>query len=349
VYGVNAQNAMPALNKDIHLSAEFVTLLRAGFYSQILFEGAMAKLESSLLPENYLETAHKAFDKIELWIKDITSNLPIFSTSWNSPETFDAISAMSFLRELKKDLLWLIPQVEDALRLPNLAQEREAVKLLAATCVRSAATRNSYVETLSSIFTKLQARDLAEQVALEVEPSRDYMRVTQIILDTFTSKAAYADELCEKLRSEASLLPSDFRAHIHDANILLNVYAKEFTFELAEIPRDEAQTWIEKRIPAVAAGYWRAYEFTPEDLLEWKSLGITGAPLAANWRRAQFSPQEAIEWIKEGLTPAIAIPWRKAGFEPARVVSMLQRGITDPARAPRYEGSSDEDEEEPQE
>lgn len=335
---------MPALNKDIHLSAEFVTLLRAGFYSQILFEGALAKLGSSRLPDSYLDTAHKAFDKIDVWLKDISNNLPIFATEWSSPETFDAISGMNFLRDLKRDLLWLIPQVEEALRLPNLAQEREAVKLLVAACVRSAAMRTSYVETLSSTFTSLQAKDLAEQVALEIEPSRDYFKVTQVILDTFTSQGAYPDELCEKLRNEASLTPSDFRAHVHDANILLNVYAKEFTFELAEVPRDEAQVWIEKRIPAVAAGYWRAYGFTPEDFLEWKKLGITGAPLAANWRRAQFTPQESLEWIKEGLTPAIALLWKDTGFEPVRVVSMLQRGITDPARAPRHEVSADDEE-----
>jgi hypothetical protein len=335
---------MAALDKDIHLSAEFVTMLRAGFYSQIKFEGALSKLESPLLPESYLDTAHKAFDKIDVWVKDISSNLPIFATSWSSAETFDAISAMNFLKDLKRDLVWLIPQVEEALRVPNLSQERDAVKLLVAACIRSAATRNSYVETLSSIFTKLQAKDLAEQVGLEIEPSRDYVRVTEIILDTFASRGAYADELCEKLRNEASLTPSDFRAHVHDANILLNVYAKEFTYDLAEIPRDEAQAWIDKRIPAVAAGYWRAYEFSPEDLLEWRNLGITGAPLAANWRRAQFTPQEAVEWIKEGLTPSIAITWRKAGFEPPRVVSMLQRGITDPSRAPRQDIGSDHEE-----
>lgn len=339
---------MPALNKDIHLSAEFVTMLRAGFFSQILFEGALAKLECSLLPETYLDTAHKAFDKIDVWIKDIASNLPIFSTSWTSPETFDAISAMNFMREIKRDLLWLIPQVEEALRLPNLAQERDAVKLLAAACLRSAATRNSYVETLSAIFTKLQAKDLAAQVALELESSRDYFQVSQVIVDTFASKAAYADDLCEKLRSEASLTPSDFRAHIHDANILLHVYAKEFTFDLAEVPRDEAQTWIDKRIPAVAAGYWRAYEFSPEDFLEWTNLGVSGAPLAANWRRAQFGPQEAVEWIKEGLTPAIARTWQDSGLDPARVVSMLQRGITDPSRAPGQHSSSDDEDTENQ-
>ena len=334
---------MAQLNKDIHLSAEFVTLLRAGFYSQILFSEALARLESTLLPDNYLDIAHKAFDKIDVWLKDISNNLPIFSTSWSSPETFDAISAVSYLRDLKRDLEWLIPYVEDALRIPNLPQEREAVKLLAATCLRSAATRNAYVETLSAVFSQLKALDLAEQVRLELPAAGEYFDVAHIIVDTFSTKGAYSDDLCEKLRTEALLSPGDFRSNIHDANILLNVYSKEFTYEMAEIPADEAAPWIDNRIPAVAAGYWRAYEFTPEDFLEWRGLGISGAPIAANWRRAQFEPREAIEWIKQGLAPGISTIWRNAGFTPERALAMLDRGITDPARAPQGDSSPSED------
>jgi hypothetical protein len=327
---------MAARNRDLHLTAEFLTLLRAGFYGQIRFENALTTLESTFVPEGYLDIAHKAFDKIDAWMNDLARELPIFATAWSSPETFDAISAMGFLRELKTDLEIVVPQLEEALRVPTLSQEREAVKLLVAALVRSSATRNSYVETITTLLTQIKAFDLAQQAAVEIEGARDYVRVTDIIVSTFATPSAYDDGLCEKLRSEASLTPCDFRALIHDANILLNVYAKEFTYDLAQIPHDEAQEWIDNNIPAVAAGYWRAYEFMPQDFLDWKSVGITGAPLAANWRRAQFSPPEAIEWIKEGLTPSIAIIWRAAGFEdPARVAALLQRGVTDPAKAPR--------------
>jgi hypothetical protein len=285
---------MAPLNKDLHLTAEFVTLLRAGFYGQILFEGALQKLDARFLSSDYLETAHKAFDKLDVWMKDLVKELPIFATSWSSAETFDAISAMTFLSELKKELLWILPHVEDALRIEPLYQERDAVKLLAASILRSAATRASYVETLSSIFAQLRAENLAQQVAAEIDGSRDYLQVANVIVNTFSSTAAYEDALCEKLRMEASLIPSDFRALVHDANILLNVYAKEFTFDLAEIPVDEATQWQQHGIPAVAAGYWRAYQFSPEEFLEWRAVKITGAPLAANWRRAQFIPTEAI-------------------------------------------------------
>lgn len=335
---------MATLNKDLHLTAEFVTFLRSGFYAQIVFESALARLESPLLKPDYLDTAHKALDKIDVWLKDLSAELPIFSTSWSSPETFDAIAAMSFMKELRKDLQWLIPQVELALRSPTLAQDRDSVKLLVAALIRSAAARSSYVETLYSVFSQLKATDLAQQVSFEIEGAKEYVHVTQIILDTFSITRTYDPALCDKLRKEAALTPSDFRAHIHDTNILLHVYAKQFTFDLADIPRDEEQLWMKFQIPAVPAGYWRAYGFSPEEFLEWRRLGISGAPLAANWRRANFSPQEAIPWIREGIPPAIAIIWRPSGIEPARVASLLQRGITDPAKAPRSDHPADDPE-----
>ncbi|MFO0416602.1 MAG: hypothetical protein ACK5Y6_04875 [Pseudomonadota bacterium] len=332
---------MAQLNKDLHLTTEFITLLRAGFYGQIMFESALDTLQSNLLNPKYLDTAHKAFDKIDVWMQDLVTELPIFSTNWQSPETFDAIAAMSFMRELKKEVLWLIPQVETALRTPDLDKNQPELKLLVASLVRSANTRSSYVETIASIYSQLKATQLAEQAALEINDAREYVQVTQTILNTFNTPAAYDPAMCEKLRTEASLTPCDLRALAHDANIMINVYAKEFTFELAEIPRDEAQEWIDKRVPAVAAGYWRAYEFGPDDLIEWANLGVTGAPVAANWRRAGFSAKDAVEWMKEGIGPSFAVPWHKAGFAPARTAAMLRRGITDPAKAPRDNGDED--------
>ncbi len=336
---------MAPLNKDLHLTTEFLVLLRAGFYGQIMFEGSLATLQSSFAPKNYLETAHRAFDKIDAWMKDLVSELPIFATTWETPETFDAISAMNFMRDLRKDFVSLAPQVDAALRVENLAQDREAAKLLVASLVRSASTRNAYIESLSTIYSVLKANDLAQQVSFEVEPSRDYLRVTRIIQDKFTSTAVYDDQLCEQLRLEALLTPGDFRALAHDTNVMLNALAKEFTFELAEFGPGEADDWISNRIPAVAAGYWRAYGFSAYDFLDWKAQGITAAPVAANWVRAGFSPEEAIEWMKEGIPPMLAIPWRAAGFDPNRTAAMISRGITDPARAPRGDAAENDDEE----
>jgi hypothetical protein len=333
---------MAQLNKDLHLTAEFLALLRSGFYGQVLFEGTLVALNSSFAPNNYLDIAHKAFDKVDSWMKDLVAELPIFSVSWQSPETFDAISAMNFMRDLRKDFLFIVPPIESALSMENLSQDREAVKLLVAALVRSAATRNSYVENLTKAYSLLKAHEMAQQIGAEVEQSREYLRITRLIQDKFMTTAAFDDRLCEQLRIEAILTACDFRALAHDSNIMLNVFSKEFTYEMVDFNPGEADDWRSNKVSAVAAGYWRAYGFGPEDFLDWKRHGITGAPLAANWARFGFTADQAIEWINEGVPPMIALMWRSAGFQPKRAAIMLSRGIIDPAKAPRPEAIEDE-------
>jgi len=337
---------MATFNRDVHLTAEFVSFLKAGFYGQIIFEGALSKMGASVLPENYLETAHRAFDKIEVWSKDLMREIPIFATSWTAPETFDAISAMGFMRDLKKDLVYVMPKIEDSLHVKELPRDRDAVRVLAAGLLRIAAVRLSYVESLYNAFTALKGREQADAIALEYAPAKDYFDRANLFIASFSTRSEYDELQCQELRNEASIVPSDMRARIHDCNVLLNVYSKEFTYELAEIPRDEAELWIAKRIPAVAAGYWRAYAFSPDDLVEWSQVGINGAPLAATWRRAGFLPESAVRWIREGIPPYLAKEWDHAGFEPPRAAALLRRGVTDPAKAPEARGGAEQPESE---
>lgn len=337
---------MAKFNKDVHLTTEFITFLRAGFYGQIVFEGTLSKLDVSVLPTGYLEPAHRAFDKVEVWTKDLVREIPIFATSWSAPETFDAISAMGFMRDLKKDFVFVTPKVEDALHVKELQRDRESAKLLAAAVFRSASTRLGYIEGLYGLYTQLGAKDLADAAALEYAPAKEQFDLANQLVAIFSIASEFDEAQCERLKREARLVPGDFRSRIHDCNILLNVYSKEFTYELAEIPRDEAELWISKKIPAVAAGYWRAYGFSPDDLLEWRQVGINGAPLAASWRQAGFYPESAVRWIREGIPPAIAVVWDKAGFEPPRTAALLRRGITDPAKAPEAGSSRDDSESE---
>jgi hypothetical protein len=337
---------MAKFNKDVHLTTEFITFLRAGFYGQIVFEGALSKMGIESLPTGYLEPAHRAFDKIELWTKDLLREIPIFATSWSAPETFDAISAMGFMRDLKKDFVFVIPMVEDALHIKELARDRDAAKLLAAAVFRSASMRLAYMEGLYSVYVQLGAKELADAAALEYSPAKEHFDLANQLVAIFSTTSEFDVAQCERLKNEARAVPGDFRARIHDSNILLNVYSKQFTYELAEIPRDEAELWISKKIPAVAAGYWRAYAFSPDDLLEWGQVGINGAPLASTWRQAGFYPESAVRWIREGIPPAIAVVWERAGFEPPRTAALLRRGITDPAKAPEASGSPNRSEQE---
>ncbi len=333
---------MAKLNQDMHVSAEFIALIKAGFFGQVLFESALARLEPSheILPRNYLETAHKALDKVDGWLKDLVEELPLVSLSWRSAETFDAIAAMSFLREFKRESLWITPQIEAALYSTSLPKEPDAVKLLAAGLLRSAATRSCYVESLSGYFADLKATDLSERVGAEVPGAKEYFAITNSIVDIFTSASSFTAEMCEKLRKEALLVPSDLRSCVHDVNVLLNRFSREFTYDMADFSPEEAREWEAAQVPALTAGYWRAYQFTPQELYFWAQSGISSAPLAALWRRANFVPDEAIRWIQEGIAPIVATTWRAAGFDPPRTLALIRRGFTDPTKAPRYDNEA---------
>ena len=326
---------MATIHKDLHLTTELLSFLRAGLFSQVMLENAESRLRAAFLPPNYIEAPHKGLEKVDTWIKELEEGLPLLSTSWTTPETFDAISAMGFIKELKRDVLWFGQIVDNALIIPDLVDDRASVKLLAAAVHRSATTRLAYLETLSSIFTTIKAPDRAQAAAAEIPNALAFVQTANTILDIFGVDTPYEPTLCEKLRAEASLAPSDMRAHAHDARIFLNVYAKQFDFELAEIPAQRARPWLEMRIPAVAAGYWYAYGFDPQDYARWASVGIRGAPLAAYWRRARFHPEDAMDWIQQGIPPMVAMEWARAGFDAGRAVAMMRRGIVDPTRAPR--------------
>jgi hypothetical protein len=187
---------------------------------------------------------------------------------------------------------------------------------------------------MGTIFSKLNAQELAQQSLIESADAKNYFQNAQTIVDVFANNATPDADLCERLRLEASLVSSDMRAHVHDALILLNVYSKEFTFALAGFSAGEAQAWIDNRIPPVAAGYWHAYRFSPEDYFRWATIGVRGAPLAAYWRRAGFEPDNAAAWIEQGVPPMFAAQWAQAGFSPERAINLMRRGITDPNKAP---------------
>jgi len=337
---------MAEVHKDLQLTSSVLSFLRAGFYGQIVFHTVLSQLGSTLADESYLQNAHKAMDRVDPWIADLHKGLPIFATAWKTPETFEAIKALEFLKELKAELKLIVPKLESSLVLEDLSSEKEAINLLVASIARTANVRAAFLDSLFAFYTHHNFKELADQVKFQFDDAQEYVQVSHIIFETFKDTGKPDRELLERLRQEAQLAPSDFRAHIHDINILINCYAGEFTFELAEFLPVESDLWHDAQIAPRAAGYWRAYHFSPNDALEWFGVEVQTPSLAANWRRAGFTTQDAPAWAKAGLPPALARVWLKAGFEPEHAGKMIARGIIDPMQAQTGEANKAEQQEE---
>ena len=324
---------MQQVNKDVQITQSILNFLRAGYLGQIVFHSAMTQLGSNLLDDSYLQNASRALDKVEPWFKEMLDNMPIFAASWTQAETFEAIRAMSLLGELKTDLEWLASQMDVALEIKDLKSEPEALRLLVAGIARCANARSTYLEGAASFANAYKMKGLFEHISMQYNEAQEYVRMTQTVFESFRDLSTVSDDLCERLRREAELVPCDFRSHIHDIIILQNTYAKEFTFETVGFSIEDAEKWQQLQATPQIAGFWRAYKFSPEEAASWVQRQLTPAALAAGWRRAGFKPEEAFPWAQVGFIPPLARIWHDAGFEPERAQTMVSRGVMDPAQA----------------
>jgi hypothetical protein len=336
---------MVEISKDDLLTHSVLNYLRATFVGQIVFHKVLSDLKSSLVSDSYIEGAHKALDKIDPWLKDLYEGMPIFSASWTAPETFEAIRAFGYLKDAKQDLAWLATQLEGALALPNLADEREAIRLLVAALVRTANVRVEYLNGVGSFYAHHNDDERINIVRPQFLDAKNYLDIMGVIYETFSGDGPFAPELVERLRREAELTPSDFRAQIYDAIVLLNSYNKRFDYDSSEISADEAAKWKEAEVPVNAAGYWIAYNLTPQEAIDWAGSGLGHASLAANWKRSGFTHETAGPWLNAGFAPAIARLWKEANFDPERAATLVQRGITTPEQAAqnKQQGGQEED------
>lgn len=324
---------MVEISKDFLLTHSVLNFLRASYVGQLVFHQAIQALKSKLVDDSYVEGAHRALDKLDPWIKELFDGMPIISANWAAPETFEAIRAFGYLKEVRQDLEWLAGQVETALSLPSLSNENEAVRLLVATLVRTANVRAAYLDGVGAFFASHKDAEQVAIISAQFNDARQYVQITTTIFNTFNSDGPFEEALVERLRQEASLCPADLRAQAYDATLLLNSFVKKFDYEHSELPAALAKPWKDQAIPASVAGYWIAYKLTPEETKQWTDLGLSNASLAANWKRSGFTPSDAISWANEGLAPAIARVWKEAGFDAARAAQFVARGVLTPDRA----------------
>lgn len=321
---------MVDIAKDNILTHSVLNFLRASFVGQLVFHKALTSMNSKLVDDSYVEGAHRALDKIDPWLKEVFDGMPIISASWVAPETFEAIRAFGFIKEIKQDLIWLSGQVETAISLPDLTREQEAIRILVATLLRVANVRVNYLNGAGSFYAKNKDQERVALLAPQFDDARQYAQVTNVIYDTFNREGPFETELVERLRREAELCPGDLRAQAFDALSLQNAFVKNFDYEHTELPANVYAEWKAKEIPASAAGYWYAYKFTPEETAEWAQTGLTNASLAANWKRSGFEPTKAYSWQEAGFAPAVARLWMEAGYDPQRAATFASRGVQTP-------------------
>ena len=329
---------MTNVNHDLFLTNSVLSFVRSGFYGQAVYYGVLKQLGSNQNVEGVSEGAARSIEKLDPFFKELYQGLPAISTSWNQAETFEAIRLFDLVKAIKQELLATVEIVSKAYASPDLSSDPESVRILIAGIARVANTRAAYLDCAAALYSNLKLNELEQEAARQLNDAQNYVQISHVIFETFTKSETIDQPMYDRLRKESQLIKGDLKTLIHEATLLLNVFVKQFEYDQAEFTKTEAEPWLEAKVPATVAGYWRAYDFTPTEAVAWVQTGIIQAGLAANWKRIGFEPDVAQPWITEAFPPLAAKEWMDAGFQPSKARELIVRGITNPGDAPR--GSS---------
>lgn len=334
---------MPLVSRDLQLSHATLNYLLAAYIGQDIYFSVLKQFGANVLTEEYLEPIRQALGKIRPILEDFTKNMPFVSSSWQSPETFEAESALSMLKYAKGELSQAVAKMESALATPDLSADRESVALLIAGFARAANSRFSHWEGMSFYADHFGIEDLKITSANELKDSGEMVAFSHVLYDRFADPENVDPQSYEQLRIDSALTPMMLRAQVHESNVLLNMFVEKPRFEQYDFLPNEIPHWNRYNISAQDAGYWRAFLFTPEECMQWTQAEIRSPLSAALWRKFEFTPHTAYDWIRMGAPPKASRIWLNAGYDPRQASAFVEQGITDPSMASKRAKITDAD------
>lgn len=241
------------------------------------------------------------------------------------------------IQDILATLYELEPRLQEltieAKRLATAADQhtlKEEACLLAALHAFEVYSRDNYFRGLISLEEVLSDVSLADNGRAALETSRGQIEILNGFVKELQQDRPLERSIWAQLNFECRALSGTFRAYRHDIVQLLVGPSHEFTY--ANLPGNElAHTpWQEAGFKAVEAGYWQAYDISPEEALLWIGVEIESPQLAAMWHTASFPPPIAILWLEQGFPVFPAIQWHNAGYSPDIAAELVRAGYLYP-------------------
>ncbi|NMC63885.1 MAG: hypothetical protein GYA55_12045 [SAR324 cluster bacterium] len=300
---------------DIYLTNSIVNFLYAGYQGAFAAQNLLSQLGYKNIDPGEISLIETKLTEIERWKEDLLKGLPIFSSTWKAPQTVASKKAFQTLSELRSDLLKTVGHIKKSLLAEDLAESKEEVKYLIAAFSRQAYSRENYVRGFIEFGESFKHQDVVDNYTKFLPQAEQGLQAAHMFLQIFQSEEKPQAVFFKGLYEECIFLPGVFQAQVHDINILLNSYTEVITYEKLGIIPEHIDSWESIKVNATAAGYWQAWDFTPE--------------LAANWLEAQFNdPRSAWFWLNMGFDPGDAREWALAGFFPPAAREWRERGYS---------------------
>lgn len=318
------------LQQDTDLTHGLVNYLNSSYRGRLASLNALLQMNSQEFSKEELIKTEKTLEIINRWLSDLWNGLPLVSTGWQSPETFEAQRVFDLLNESKLDLKQLSQKFSSLLNSNERYSNDENIKIIISGIVRLAYQRDNFIKGFLEYAKVFAREDLYSHFEAFLPTSNDEVKLANSFLKEFKSAANLRTEFFDNLDLQLITIPSTLNVFIHEMNFIGAVYSPDFSFRHAEIPEDEFYLWEQLGLSAREAGYWRAYGITPDQALSWIEQNMRDANVAGNWSIRGFNPPEVFDWLKLGLSPAVALLWRKAGYDLDTVRVQLNKGYLTP-------------------
>ncbi|MCO6429341.1 MAG: hypothetical protein J5J00_00645 [Deltaproteobacteria bacterium] len=321
------------LQADCDLSHAIINYLNALLRGKLAFLNALRQAAHPDFKTDDLMRTEKSLETVSRWSADLAKRVPLMSTSWSMPETFEAKRALDLFSERKKELNQLAEKLERILSQSPEYRLGEDDALLVSTYVQFVYGQENFIKGYIEYGREFGRPDFVEQYSLQLPSAANEIALANWLLKELRQRATIGPEYDARLHSATYLLPGYLRMNVNDINSFLAVFEPEFTYEMADISRVEAQRWQEAGFAPKLSGYWNAFRFAPSEALQWLNAGFNDVVISARWRTAGVSPEAALRWIECGIDPETSAVWHKAGYEPSQAVLYIERGITSPEKA----------------
>lgn len=320
-------------DKDRELSFSIINYLSASYRGKLAGYTLLGQLEQSSFEQGEIEVLLNVTDRVAEWFTALLRGEILFCENWQAPETFEAQNALGLLTKLKPDLLTTASKI-DAILDGKEPVNIDNAKWLFGVLTRSAMARDVYLRGFvlyGENFKKIEiAQNYGAMLAHAVEHNQLVQQGVEIMRGAEFDLAKLGEGYVTTLVNGCSDLPSVFRTHAHDINLLLSVYKGGINFENLDFAKDSADLWMLAGVGPEPAGYWRAYGFGAEETAAWLKSFLGDPAEALNWRSAGFSPDSAKPWAELGFPLALAKPWNDAGYDPLKAKEHIDRGVMNP-------------------
>lgn len=320
---------------DLQLTHSITNYLLACYQGKFAWLNILSRLQFKKLPPEEVGKTEKLFETLNKWINSLWDGTPLFSAAWSEPDSFEADRALSLLMDLVPELSKLAQMIKTILSNTevDLSARQEEVKILIAAFGRYAYSQDNYVKGFVKFGEIFNQPDIANQYRAYIPTLEEKVKLTHTFLKIFQNEKPQAD-FYQSLRAVTTSLPGKFRMYCHDISQLAAVYKGEYTFEMGGIDTAEGQRWMNAGLGPQLAGYWRAYDITPEQSVAWRQIGINTSESAFAWSSLGFTPESCLRWASRNFPPSVAKQWQDAGYDPTSALVLIQQGFELPDMVP---------------